>query len=150
MSSPGSRIAIFSILALAFAGMAGCGGGNGIRITGNATLDGEPIDTGSLSFVPDDGKGPTVGGSIESGKFDVTGLTPGKKRVTVIMAAPGDEKGGNQRQRMEERLDERRAAKSHKQAKPASKPTKAQDVFVEIAANMAPLSLDFKTHSAGR
>jgi hypothetical protein len=137
------------VLALGILAITGCGGDNGIRITGTATLDGEPIDKASLFFAPDDGKGPTVGGSVASGKFDVSGLTPGKKRVTVTMAAPGEAKEGNQRQRAEERKEERRAAKSHKQARPA-KAAKVEDAFVEIAANMAPVNLEFKTRSTGR
>jgi hypothetical protein len=149
MSSPICRAAGFSVLALMLVGIGGCGE-NGIRITGNVTLDGEPLDKGSLSFYPDDGKGSTVGGSVVSGKFEVTGLTPGKKRVTVTMAAAGEAKEGNQRQRMEERKEERRAAKSHTQAKPAPKPSKVPDLFVEISGNAAPLTLDFKTQPARR
>jgi hypothetical protein len=137
-------------LALAVLVLAGCGE-NGIKITGNATLDREPVESGSIAFIPDDGKGPTVGGGVEAGKFTVTGLTPGKKRVQLTMSAAGEAKQSNQRQRMQEMKDQRQAAKANKsQRKPPSKQPKVSELVVEITSNMAPLTLEFKTLTTGR
>ena len=55
-------------------------------MTGTVTLDGTPIDSGAVTFVPADG-GDTrikVGGAIGNGKYAVEsgrGLTPGKYKV---------------------------------------------------------------------
>src|SRR5438105_12137453 len=91
--------------------LAGCNGGGGIKLSGKVTLDGQPVEGGSLTFSPEDGQGQPVAGGIEAGEFTVSGLTPGKKRVKVTLAAEGETKPSNQRERMQELKDERRATK---------------------------------------
>jgi len=74
---------------------AGCGD-NQVRIRGNVTLDGKPIDTGAISFIPDDlSKGQTAGASITLGEFQVVGNNlppPGLYRVEIR----GQKKTGKQ------------------------------------------------------
>ena len=56
-------------------------------VTGNVTLDGQPIDGGTISFIPtDNANGSTARGKIEGGHYSIPaseGLTPGTKRIKV-------------------------------------------------------------------
>ncbi len=67
----------------------GCGGGHGASVSGRVTLDGKPLDTGTVTFHPEGG-GPTAYGGIHSdGSYQVKtgtqqGLPPGEYRVTVL------------------------------------------------------------------
>jgi hypothetical protein len=63
----------------------GCGGKTGTTVTGTVTLDGSPIDSGFISFYPEneEGTGASAGGKIANGKYKVEGVTPGKNRVTI-------------------------------------------------------------------
>ena len=75
--------------------IAGCGD-NQVRIRGNVTLDGKPIDTGAITFIPNDlSKGQTAGASITVGEFQVVGNNlppPGLYRVEIR----GQKKTGKQ------------------------------------------------------
>ena len=42
-----------------------------MTIEGTVTLDGAPVETGTISFVPADGKGATVGGEIKGGSYRI-------------------------------------------------------------------------------
>jgi hypothetical protein len=64
----------------------GCGDGR-IPIQGEITFHGQPVEAGTISLEPADGKGPTTGGPIVAGKYELTGAAaplPGKKIVRVI------------------------------------------------------------------
>jgi hypothetical protein len=72
--------------------LAGCGGpkykgDQRFPLSGSATLDGQPIDLGSISFVGGDAtKTRFSGGVITDGKYDVpeeNGPTAGKYRVEI-------------------------------------------------------------------
>src|SRR5438445_399344 len=105
ISSPNPHVLPAAVAALVFVG---CGGRGGIELSGKATLDGKPLEYASISFSPEDGQGQPVGGSIEEGEFTVTGVSPGKNRVKVTLAAEGESKPTHQRQRMQEIKDERK------------------------------------------
>jgi hypothetical protein len=69
----------------------GCGGpDNRAEITGTVRLNGEPLATGSISFVPTDGTvGPSSGGEIINGKYHVPrtkGVAVGKNLVSIRSA----------------------------------------------------------------
>lgn len=56
--------------------LAGCGGaGNGpprVHVEGEATFHGQPIESGSILFIPTDGTtGPSTGTAIESGRYEL-------------------------------------------------------------------------------
>jgi len=53
-----------------------------ITIHGQVTLDGEPIEQGTLTLMPTDGKGITGGGSIENGYFEAQ-TSPGEIAVLI-------------------------------------------------------------------
>jgi hypothetical protein len=63
----------------------GCGDGR-VRVSGTVLFEGKPVEQGIISFEPCDGVGPTTGGSITDGKYDLTGearATVGDKLVRI-------------------------------------------------------------------
>lgn len=66
--------------------IAGCGDKQ-VHIRGKVTLNGKPIDTGAITFIPDESnKGQTAGASIALGEFQVVGNNlpqPGIYRVEI-------------------------------------------------------------------
>src|SRR5262245_46516050 len=54
-----------------FAG-SGCSPGNAV-VSGEVQLDGVPVENGSITFEPADKKGPTMGGPIVNGRYEVKG-----------------------------------------------------------------------------
>lgn len=78
-----SRILVVAMLTVVL----GCGGGAGpkrstIQVRGKITLDGKPIDGGSVTFDPKDGKGGAVSAQISAGNYE-TRVEPGVKVVRV-------------------------------------------------------------------
>ena len=64
----------------------GCGDGR-VRVNGTVLFEGKPLEEGFVSFEPADGVGPTTGGLITGGKYDLTGearATPGEKIVRIV------------------------------------------------------------------
>lgn len=51
-------------------------------VTGTITVDGEPAETGSVAFIPTDGKGSTAGGKIVDGSYTAV-VAVGVSRVEV-------------------------------------------------------------------
>ncbi len=66
--------------------IAGCGDKQ-VHIRGKVTLNGKPIDTGAITFIPNDlNKGQTAGASITLGEFQLVGNNlppPGIYRVEI-------------------------------------------------------------------
>lgn len=60
----------------------GCGGSSS-TVSGNVTYDGQPVENGAISFLPADGKGPTVGAQITEGYYRVREISPGEKIVQI-------------------------------------------------------------------
>jgi len=63
----------------------GCGRSDGpkmIAVTGQITLDGKPLDAGSISFLPVDGNGVPSGAKISGGAYRAD-VPPGEKRVEI-------------------------------------------------------------------
>jgi hypothetical protein len=51
--------------------LAGCGGASMGEVSGTVKVDGEPLKTGAILFVPVDGKTQTAGGTIDGGSYSV-------------------------------------------------------------------------------
>ncbi len=63
--------------------VAGCGRSDGLlTISGTATLDGNPIQDGSVSLMPVDGKGIAGGGTITNGRYTAES-SPGQMAVQI-------------------------------------------------------------------
>ena len=76
-------LSAFALLALL-----GCSGSDGrVSVSGTVTLDGKPLDSGSISFRPAPGTSAnSSGGRITGGSYELPaeqGLKPGKYLVTV-------------------------------------------------------------------
>jgi hypothetical protein len=75
------------LLTVAWCGfLVGCSSSDLATVRGNVTLDGTPLDQGSIVFEPADGKGPVAGGTIQNGKYLLEGKTaavPGMKIVRI-------------------------------------------------------------------
>ena len=74
-------------LGFLFLFITGCSGGMG-KVTGQVNLDGTPLPTGDISFLPD-GPGTPVTGRIASGNYSLklgtdTGIPPGKYKVAIV------------------------------------------------------------------
>ncbi len=73
------------------AAVGGCGGAKysgdkRFPLTGEVTFDGQPVDVGSIAFIPQSGKSKPAGGVITDGKFDIpeeSGATAGTYRVEI-------------------------------------------------------------------
>lgn len=55
----------------------------GVNVEGEVTFDGQPVESGSIVFEPADGQGPSFGGSIESGRYAVSGQSAGSMIVRI-------------------------------------------------------------------
>ena len=75
----------FAIAAVLLLLASGCGK-KPITVEGNVTWQGKPVESGSINFVPEDGKGAGLGGGIKDGNYRLTGeggVMPGKKTVSI-------------------------------------------------------------------
>jgi hypothetical protein len=72
--------------------LCGCNEPERASVKGTVTLDGQPVD-GFITFFPIQSQEPTHGVKIINGSFEVSGLTPGRKRVLVSTAPERTEKG---------------------------------------------------------
>jgi hypothetical protein len=71
-------VALFSLVAQ------GCGkSSGGVVVSGKVTYSGRPVQAGYVTFVPADGKGPSVGGPIQNGEYKIAAVPPGEKIVTI-------------------------------------------------------------------
>ena len=57
-------------------------------VTGTVTLDGAPLKTGQIRFVPVDGQSPTAGAVITDGKYTAT-VSLGEKSVEISSPQEG-------------------------------------------------------------
>lgn len=65
-----SRFTLPVMLCLALGLSAGCSGGEAVgTVTGQVTLDGQPMKKGLIRFVPADGKSSGVGADVVDGKY---------------------------------------------------------------------------------
>jgi hypothetical protein len=80
-------------------GLVGCGSNGRSTVEGMVTLNGQPIESGSMSFRPLDGKTPTVGCFITAGRFalqvpigsmrvEISAMEKSGKGVTTAQGAP--------------------------------------------------------------
>jgi hypothetical protein len=62
---------------------AGCGPNSGGSVSGNVTLNGQPLAKGQISFLGEGAGTGTGGASIVAGKYNVKDLPPGKYHVQI-------------------------------------------------------------------
>jgi hypothetical protein len=73
----------------------GCGGGDNLpreAVSGGVTVEGTPLKSGLITFIPNDENTPTQGGGVVlDGRYSIPrnqGLVPGKYRV--VITSPDD------------------------------------------------------------
>lgn len=73
-------------IAVALASL-GCGGEQKVRVSGTVTVDGEPLESGDITFVPDDPNKAAEGGRVVRGKYHME-TWPGQNRVMISAVRP--------------------------------------------------------------
>lgn len=74
----------FSLFCLGLGLVVGCSGSGATgEVSGAVSYDGKPIESGSITFMPADGNGPTAGGTIANGTYTASKVPIGKSRVRI-------------------------------------------------------------------
>ncbi|MDR1385319.1 MAG: hypothetical protein LBJ67_15935 [Planctomycetaceae bacterium] len=73
---------IMILLLLSALFLSGCNKNNFVKVTGKVTVDGVPVQTGSVAFVPVDGQTPVEGAEIKDGVYEAK-VPPGEKIVRI-------------------------------------------------------------------
>ncbi len=64
----------------------GCGRGGLVTVEGKVTWQDQPVEEGTIVFDPADGQGPSAGGKIQNGQYQLAGdsaVPPGEKIVRI-------------------------------------------------------------------
>lgn len=80
-------VPVLFVLVVSLLPMAGCGSGDRLEVEGTVTLDGSELPDGHISFLPiGETGGPTMGGTVEDGRFVVASelVLPGRFRVEIV------------------------------------------------------------------
>ena len=117
---PRVRLALSVCAALALACLAGCGSdiGNRTAVSGTVSYKGEPLDQGTIEFIPHPGVKTQSGGMITNGRFSIPaekGLEPGIYTIKISSmegGGPTDEPGGLPGKEPKERIPARYNTKS--------------------------------------
>ena len=89
----------FAVLSALLALAAGCSSSGAAAVEGQVSYAGEPIDVGTITFIPTSGAGVKSGGLIESGAYKVDpkiGPAPGPHRVEIRWAKPTGKSSKNE------------------------------------------------------
>lgn len=76
-------VAVAAVFLLGVGLVVGCGGPKSGDVSGIVTYDGKPIEHGSISFVPADGRGTGGGAAIKDGKYEATKISLGSMKVVI-------------------------------------------------------------------
>ena len=75
------RLPLAVVMGLCLPALSGCGSGARVRLAGDVVFEGQPLTHGTIVFTPvDPSAGPSTGGDIVDGRYDVPGemgATPG-------------------------------------------------------------------------
>ena len=77
----------------------GCSSSTNAAVEGKVSYGGEPIDVGTITFIPQSSAGIKTGGLIENGAYIVeskVGPAPGPHRVEIRWAKPTGKKSKNE------------------------------------------------------
>lgn len=73
-------------------GLSGCSSGpSTASVKGDVRLNGEPVEAGSISFIPSSGEGTKVAAAIENGKYEIAAdraPAPGSYKVEITWDKP--------------------------------------------------------------
>jgi hypothetical protein len=75
------------LLTAALAGLSGCGDSTRATVSGNVTVDGKPLESGAINFLPTGAtKGPSAGATIVEGRYLIStekGVQIGENLVQI-------------------------------------------------------------------
>jgi hypothetical protein len=77
-----SRAQVRWVVFVVVLAVAGCRSSNTAEVYGTIKLNGKPIEKGSMSFIPAEGKAPTTGCGIKDGRYTAQ-VHPGLNKVAV-------------------------------------------------------------------
>ena len=63
--------------------LVGCGGDSVVRVAGTVSVNGTPVQQGTIRFLPADGRGPSAEAVIQEGRYRLE-LPPGNKKVAIM------------------------------------------------------------------
>ena len=93
--TPWTRAAAAAALLAALALAAGCSGRGGVAVKGRVSLDGQPVDYGSITLLPLEGQKVKTGSLVQKGEFSIPsrdGPQRGKYRVEFRWPRPTGQK----------------------------------------------------------
>ena len=129
--------------------LAGCGGKN-TTVTGRVTLGGQPVESGFITFFPEDNRGTSVGAAIIQGEYKVENIVPGKKRVYVSIteAVESDTIATTSRREANaERLGDRKKKQSKQ---PAPVKIGGNNVIYDIPSGSQQIDIPLEKLGAGK
>jgi hypothetical protein len=132
--------------------LAGCGGKN-TTVTGRVTLGGQPVESGFITFFPEDNHGTSVGGEVIRGEYKVENILPGKKRVYVSITEQIEPAKVNVTKSRDEANAERLAGMKKKRTgskQPASLKLEGNDKIVEIGSGSQQIDIPLEKRAAGK
>lgn len=62
--------------------LVGCN--DGVSVSGTVKVGGSPLSKGHIGFAPAEGGGETFGTEVVNGQYSISGMTAGKKKVTIV------------------------------------------------------------------
>jgi hypothetical protein len=75
------RVAVLAIALSAL--LVGCSDNRTAEVSGTVNVDGQPVEQGSISFIPAEGKGVTSGSDIKDGKYSVAKASTGSSKIQI-------------------------------------------------------------------
>lgn len=81
----------FALALISIVALTGCSGDKHRAVSGEVSLDGEPVSNGSILFLPTSGDGKKGAAEITEGKYAIPaeqGLPPGNYRVEIRWSKP--------------------------------------------------------------
>ncbi len=90
----GARVILAALIVNLLIGLAGCSQPT-LHVEGEVVFDGKPVESGSITFEPTDGKGRDFGGVITDGKYKIVS-PPGLESGTRIVRIAAMRKTGRQ------------------------------------------------------
>lgn len=111
--------------------LVGCFGDGKLSVSGTVSVNGTPVDQGTIRFAPADGKGPTDGATITAGKYSLQ-VAPGAKSVHI----EGHQQVGEAKQNPDD---------PSSPVLPVYEPIVNTDVTADISGSRSDLNFDLPT-----
>lgn len=124
--------------------IAGCN--HSTVVTGHVTCDGQPIQKGSIAFSPADGQGPSCGGPIANGQYQLE-VPPGQKIVQIsrLKAVAFDRNDGRQAALADEAIKRGDTSGTYDCVDPAFAQAEGNHARIEVKPGNQTIDFSLKT-----